>query len=98
MIVDGFDWDEGNWPKCAQHGLSMSVIEAVMQSGPMVLPDRNAHLSEIRFNAVGISPEGRRVFIVFTFRDRGGRRLIRPISARYMHRKEVETYERTKKA
>jgi uncharacterized DUF497 family protein len=98
MVVDGFDWDEGNWPKCAQHGLSMPEIEAVMRSGPMVLPDRNADIFEARFNAVGMNPEGRRVFIVFTFRDRGGKRLIRPISARYMHRKEVNAYERTRKA
>jgi uncharacterized DUF497 family protein len=98
MVVDGFDWDEGNWPKCAQHGLSMPEIEAVMRSGPMVLPDRNADIFETRFNAVGMSPKGRHVFIVFTFRDCGGKRLIRPISARYMHRKEVNAYERTRKA
>jgi len=98
MVVGGFDWDEGNWPKCGRHGLSMLAIEAVMRSGPMVLSDRNAHPSETRFDAVGIGPEGRHVFIVFTFRDRSGRRLIRPISARYMHRKEVDAYERTKKA
>jgi uncharacterized protein len=34
------------------------------------------------------------VFIVFTFRRKGDEVLIRPISARYMHRKEVEAYEK----
>jgi uncharacterized DUF497 family protein len=32
---------------------------------------------------------------VFTERDRGDGVLIRPISARYMHKKEVESYEKT---
>jgi hypothetical protein len=34
------------------------------------------------------------VFLVFTVRLKGGRRLIRPISARYMHAKEVASYEK----
>jgi hypothetical protein len=31
----------------------------------------------------------------FTQRERGNGVLIRPISARYMHKKEVESYEKT---
>jgi uncharacterized DUF497 family protein len=37
---------------------------------------------------------GRGVFIIFTLRRRGDEVLIRPISARYMHKKETETYEK----
>lgn len=33
------------------------------------------------------------MFVVFTFRQQEGRRLIRPLSARYMHKKEIEGYE-----
>ena len=33
------------------------------------------------------------MFVAFTIRERGGRRLVRPVSARYMHRKEIEGYE-----
>jgi hypothetical protein len=33
------------------------------------------------------------VFVVFTMRCRGEDWLIRPISARYMHRKEIVSYE-----
>ncbi len=43
--------------------------------------------------AVGRDSRGRAVFIVFTIRVRHGRRLIRPLSARYMHRTEIEGYE-----
>ena len=33
-------------------------------------------------------------FLVFTLRKRGVETLIRPISARYMHKKEVQHYEK----
>ena len=33
------------------------------------------------------------MFIVFALRALGGETFIRPISARYMHRREVEHYE-----
>ena len=33
------------------------------------------------------------MFVAFTVRERGGMWFIRPVSARYMHRKEVEAYE-----
>jgi uncharacterized protein len=49
---------------------------------------------ETRFRAVGMTEEGRSVFVVFTFRDRDGHRLIRPISARYMHKKEIDAFEK----
>jgi uncharacterized protein len=32
--------------------------------------------------------------MVFTFRKKGDDVLIRPISARYMHKKEVDAYEK----
>jgi hypothetical protein len=44
--------------------------------------------------AIGEGRAGRRIFLVFTFRERGGRTYVRPISARYMHAKEVERYEK----
>ena len=34
------------------------------------------------------------MFIVFTFRRKGDEVLIRPVSARYMHKKETEAYEK----
>jgi uncharacterized DUF497 family protein len=37
---------------------------------------------------------GRFAFVAFTVRRKGGRKYIRPISARYMHRKEIEAYEK----
>jgi uncharacterized DUF497 family protein len=31
---------------------------------------------------------------VFTLRRKGDKQMIRPISARYMHKKEIESYEK----
>ena len=94
--VAGFDWDEANWPKCGKHGVSKAEIEHVLSTGPFVLPDRHPQDRETRFDAVGKNEDGRYVFVVFTLRDKQSKRLIRPIGARYMHRKEIENYERQK--
>jgi uncharacterized DUF497 family protein len=96
--VAGFDWDEGNWPKCGKHGVSKAEIEHVLRSEPFVLPDRHPQDRETRFDAVGKNEVGRYVFVVFASRERAGEQFIRPISARYMHRKEIENYERQKEA
>ena len=40
--------------------------------------------------------EGRYIFVAFTLRQRGERILLRPISARYMHKKEIRHYEKQK--
>ena len=92
----GLDWDDGNWPKCGKHGVSQAEIEQVLGTAPLVLPDRHPQDAETRFNAVGKNASGRYVFVVFTLRDKQGQRLLRPISARYMHAKEIENYERQK--
>ena len=39
MKVAGFDWDEGNWPKCGKHGVSRAEIEEVLSGTPAVMPD-----------------------------------------------------------
>ncbi len=92
--IAGFEWDDGNWPKCGQHGVSQIEIEQVLSTAPLVLPDRRPQDAETRFNAVGKNQSGRHVFVVFTLRGTQGRRLVRPISARYMHAKETASYER----
>ena len=92
-VVTGFQWDDGNWPKCAKHGVSKAEIEEVLSGAPAILADRSSALAEARFNAVGCNSAGRYLFIVFALRGESDHRVIRPISARYMHAKEVERYE-----
>ena len=91
MKVAGFDWDNGNWPKCGKHGVSRQEIEQVLLGSPAVMPD--PHPDEPRMRAIGQTATGRYVFLVFMLREVNGLTLLRPISARYMHRKEVDRYE-----
>ena len=63
-----------------------------------ILPDEAQSQNERRFKAIGKTDEGRMIFIVFTLRRRDGALLIRPISARYMHKKEIEHYEKSAKS
>ena len=63
----------------------------------MILPDEAHSWNERRFRAIGQTPEGRALFVVFTMRRRGTDTLIRAISARYMHRKEADHYAKTYK-
>lgn len=92
-VIAGFDWDAGNRAKCLEHGVSTAEVEAMFQRPIMVLPDAAHSGSERRFKAVGTTAAGRHVFLVFTTRIRQRRQYIRPISARYMHAKEVQHYE-----
>ena len=94
MKFDGFDWDRGNRGKCQKHGVSVAEIESLFDGTPLVGPDTKNSAQEQRFRAVGITAKGRAIFVVFTMRRRGDDVLIRPISARYMHRNEVRAYEK----
>jgi len=92
--VAGFDWDRGNREKCRRHGVSIREIESAFEKPIAVVPDPAHSRAEERFIAIGTTPDGRHVFVVFTLRSRDGATLIRPITARYMHRKEVDYYEK----
>jgi uncharacterized DUF497 family protein len=92
--VNGFDWDEGNAGKCQEHGVSLPEIEALFRRPFSVFPDVGHSRAEERLIAVGTSERDRYILVVFTRRERAGETLVRPISARYMHRKEVEHYEK----
>jgi uncharacterized DUF497 family protein len=91
--IDGFDWDTGNREKCEKHGLSMEAIELVLRGTIHVFPDVAHSRVETRYLAIGRGPDGRHVFVAFTLRRLSGSVLLRPISARYMHAKEVKHYE-----
>ena len=91
MKIAGFDWDKGNWPKCGKHGVSRAEIEEVFTGTPAVETD--PFPEEVRMRAIGKSAAGRYVFVVFMLREIDGQTKLRPISARYMHEKEIAHYE-----
>jgi uncharacterized DUF497 family protein len=86
----GFEWDDGN---CEKHGVTVAQIEALLAGSPRIVPDLKHSANEDRYIAVGRDTDGRAMFVAFTIREHMGERLIRPVSARYMHRKEIEGYE-----
>jgi uncharacterized protein len=90
--IDGFDWDDGNWPKCGKHGVSKAEIEGLFGNSPSTYLDPDHSESEQRFRAIGKTVFGRFILITFTFRQFGSKTYLRPISARYMHKKEVDFY------
>lgn len=93
IAADGFDWDAGNRDKCQKHGVSIVEIEELLTKNPKAAPDLKHSGWENRLLAVGRNSRGRAIFVVFTIRIRDGMRLIRPLTARYMHRKEIKGYE-----
>jgi len=92
--VAGFDWDKGNRDKCQEHGIPLAVIETVLRGTITVFPDPAHSQREERFIAIGRTATGRHMLIVFTLRPHGAETYLRPISARYMHRKEIAYYEK----
>jgi uncharacterized protein len=93
MQFSGFDWDEGNWPKCGKHGVSKAEIESVFENDPGIYEDVNHSGDEQRLRAIGATYEGRMMLIAFTIRQLSEGDYVRPVSARYMHQKEIRRYE-----
>jgi len=84
--VTGFQWDAGNSQKnWLAHDVSQVETEQVFFNRPvLVWSDERHSQSEARHYVLGRSSAGRRLTIVFTVRDR----LVRPIMARDMSRRE----------
>ena len=91
--IAGFDWDAGNRAKCEKHGVSVAEVEGLFSRPLLIIPDASHSQSEERLRAIGKTASGRSVFLVFTIRVRAGKRVIRPVSARYMHKEEIRHYE-----
>lgn len=92
--VHKFDWDEANFHKCQKHGVSITEIEFVFANAPKVFPDLKHSETESRYLAIGTSEDGRFILIAFTYRSKGRYRYIRPISVRYMNKKEINHYKK----
>jgi len=69
-------------------------IEALFMGGPRIAPDPKHSADEDRLIAVRKTSAGRPLFVAFTMRTTSGRRLIRPVTARYMHAREIAAYEK----
>jgi uncharacterized DUF497 family protein len=76
--------------------VSVAEIEQLFHGRVAIYPARSGD-GEARRIAIGRTPERRNLLVVFTLRVLGGKTAIQPISARYMHQREVEHYEKAAK-
>ena len=91
--IVGFDWDDGNARKNEKHGVSQSEAEQIFFDLRLLIVEDPGHSTdEPRYHALGTTLDGRPLHVTFTLRGEGTR--IRVISARDMHRKERQIYER----
>ena len=90
-----FEWNKWNLDKSyVKHGITPKEAEEVfINEGSNVIPDIKHSQKEDRFIILGKSTDRKNLFVVFTMR--GSK--VRIVSARRMHKKEVEKYEKTKK-
>jgi len=99
-IQRGFRWGAVFWTAIAGlvllgTGLGIAhLIEDLFARSPRIAPDPKHSVDEDRLIAVGVTGKGRPVFVAFTLRTINKRRLIRPVTARYMHAKEIAAYEK----
>ncbi len=89
-----FDWDDGNSAKNRSHGLEISEIEeAFLSERKLLAVDYKHNQAESRYILLACNRQSRWLYVVFTMRQDK----IRVISARYMHQKEVDRYEKALK-
>lgn len=86
----GFDWDDDNAQKNWQrHRVTPEEAEELFFNEPLVVRTDVRHSGrEKRYQALGQTATGRRLFVAFTVR----RQLIRVISARDMNQNEARLY------
>ncbi|WP_456439203.1 BrnT family toxin [Caldithrix abyssi] len=88
----GFQWDAGNKDKnWLKHHMANSECEQIFFNKPFLVHHDSRHSdTEHRFYALGQTDLGRKLFVVFTIRNKQ----IRIISARDLSKKEREIYRK----
>lgn len=93
--IVGFEWDAGNWRKSElKHGVAITEAHEMLLNNPVCQVDTRHSYDEQRYVALGMTNEGRRLFVSFTVRHNR----IRVISARPMSRKERAAYEKVQES
>lgn len=89
--LEGFDWDEANLGKnWKKHHVTPWECEQAFFNLPLVVTEDSTHsLTEARYYVLGQTDSGRKLFLVFTVRNKK----VRVISARDMSVKERRTYD-----
>jgi uncharacterized DUF497 family protein len=90
-LCTGFEWDAGNAPKVlARHNVEPGECEQAFFQEPFVAKFDEGHSeTEPRWQGLGQTLAGRKLYLVFTIRGT----LIRLIAARDMNQRERQRYE-----
>ena len=90
--LDGFEWDEGNLEHIKKHNVEAPECEEMFFNLPLLINEDPEHSSktEMRFEVLGQTNERRKLFLVFTIRNKK----IRIISTRDQNQKERREYEK----
>lgn len=93
LEYDELEIDEGNLKKIEAR-VPIETVKEFFRQKLLVKLDAKHSFEEIRFLAIGYASDTQRcVIVAFTIRISGIVKLIRPISARYTHKKERDAYE-----
>lgn len=85
--IEGFEWDKGNLEHIKKHNVKAKECEEVFFNKPRLLNKDEAHSKvEERSQILGITNQGRFIFLAFTIRNNK----IRAVSARNQNKKERE--------
>jgi len=87
MLRPTFDWDDGNRPKVAAHGLTPAEVEEAFTDPRRQTRTTYAGATERRAALIGATSAGRILYVVFTIRD-GSIRVVTAFPARPRHRRE----------
>lgn len=88
---EGFEWDEANSNKnWHSHRVTDAECEQVFYNTPLMTAIDKLHSQrEQRFQVLGQTDSGRRIFVAFTYRGSQ----VRVVSAREMNKREENRYE-----
>ena len=93
--VEGFEWDDANIRKSLdKHNVTTTEAEQVFTNPPYVVYHDYKHSTQVnRYGILGVTNDSRKLAVIFTLRNK----LVRVISARGFHQKELRKYQKKRK-
>lgn len=92
--LEGFEWDKGNLDHIKKHNIRYEDCEEIFNNKPLLVRKDIGHSQvEKRFEVLGKTNAGKKIFLVYTMR----KEKIRALSARDQSKKERSYYEQIEK-
>lgn len=88
MLIQAFEWDDGNLAHIGKHGVDPDEVEELLSQ-----PHHQRRSWDGYYIALGRSAAGRHLTVIFAYRGAG---VARPFSARDMNRWERRLYREHK--